>query len=233
MRRDVISEIVQRRARELQRVPRWEHVTRRMLSVMGALDEIKARFPRSNEARSELLRYIPIALVSSTEGFFRIAVRELIDECPQYLPNISKLDLGPLPMEALVAIHGRQVSLGEFVSHSMKVKSLESVNSFLSRLTDCDFLSDVKTVRINPHDRPNAVSIESRAASIFKGVTETFRYRHIFSHELGTKERFGIRLADWCSESCLMFLIASEAFVRRLIHSRPTAASRRRGKPRG
>jgi len=233
MKRDIITEIVERRARELQRVPRWEHVTRRMLSVIKTLDEIRDRFPRSNEIRAELLRYIPIALVSCMEGFFRLAVRQLVDECPRYLPNIRKLDLAPLSMEALIAIHGKQVSLGELISHSISVKSLESVNTFMSRLTDSDFLSEIKTTRINPPGKPNAVTIEPQANWVFHGVTETFRYRHVFCHELATKEKFGVRLADRCTTSCLFFLVASEAFVSSLIGKRPTNASSRRGKPRG
>lgn len=110
--RDVIEEIAQVRGR------------RRFGSAIAELPfrlfSLERAFKEHDKSNSELTRYFPVALVACIEGYFRPAIKEVIDAGEPYLTNAER-PASSLKLDFTVvrAIHGKAVAVGELVAHSI------------------------------------------------------------------------------------------------------------------
>jgi len=84
---------------------------------------------------SEALALVPVGVVAEVEGVVRSAVRQLVDAGSPFVDRTDGLDLRVRPgLEAMKALHGQRISLGEWVSHLVRISSVEHVQAHLTTL---------------------------------------------------------------------------------------------------
>ena len=213
-KRDFVAEIKARHARG-----RW-HPT----SAPLRLTHIRFALEAVPEEEDELLRYFPIALVATIEGFFREAITALVDAGPPFLDNLLRSPFGKeqrFDLSILAAVAGRQVTVGELVANLLPLKSLRQVGGTITSICGSDFLSDVRTV----YDRA-AVEIDGSPPSpilsdpdaILADVTAAFEYRHIYAHELADSHPLARKQASSFLTSVSQFLTASAEVISNTVY---------------
>ncbi len=226
-KRDYVNEIASRRNRLLRRTNRWDQVTKRLQPLVLSLDELKKTRQIDKSVRKELIKYIPIGGVACIEGWYRMAVAELIDRGSPFRENAMSFDEIRFDPSSVLAIHERKLSLGEFFAHFLPAKRFDDLNRTLSIISGEDFLERFRFTRINPEGKPNPVTFAEEAPTIFDGVKRTFELRHIFCHELSTALRFSVDEIEHCAYGFLFFLIGADRAIQDLIDNKPNPAPRK------
>ena len=67
-------------------------------------------FKRHDESERELIRYLPVALIACVEGYFRMAIKDLVDSGEPYLTNAEKPASSlKLDFSLIRAVHGKAI----------------------------------------------------------------------------------------------------------------------------
>lgn len=207
--RDIIREIADIRQR------------RRFGSSMAELPlrlfALEHAFKVHDKSQGELTRYFPVALIACVEGYFRMAMKDLIDAGEPFLTNAEKLaSSSKLDFSVLRAVHGKTITVGELVAHSVSLSRLEHIENALSSLLGASFLHALRTttdrwaheVRGEP-----AIPILSEPDEVFTDVARTFELRHIICHEIASAYDIESDEVARCLESCVAFLQAADEFI--------------------
>lgn len=223
-KRDFINEIIERRSRLPQ--------VRAMSLLLDRLRDLEQEFDRRDELRDEMMRYFPVAIVACLEGFFRELIRELIDHGPSFSDRIDEIENSRIDMTALKAIHGRRISVGEFISHQVSLSSFEAVVAVMARLVGDDFLRRLSEVRttwsarlFGEEDAPPVLGDPNIA---FEGLKEAFRLRHILAHELATNYPITREAIEGAFFATSAFIYAANELVNQLIHPDEDASQNER-----
>jgi len=177
--RDLVAEITERRARFAQR-----------LHAVGAGRVTHLRKVLLESApSSELLGYFPVAAIAALEASFRAVVKEAIDSSPDYL---RRLEAAGLLREArpdwhlLAAIAGKQITVGELVSHLLPFSSVGHLERVVSAITDTPFNEALPKAARRAWDTGRASAsdlIVLDAAQDAKLLARAFELRHDVAHE--------------------------------------------------
>jgi hypothetical protein len=132
----------------------------------------------SSEAE-QLLKYVPVGLIATVEVFFRNLIGQLIDFGSPYVERVRGFDNIRFDVDYMVAIPQKRVSVGEFVSHQLKINNLNNIQAYMRIMTDQDFWNSLKNVV----DRESGETILKDAEAAFQSMEEMFRMRHIIAHE--------------------------------------------------
>lgn len=207
--RDIIEEIAQVRGR------------RRFGSAIAELPfrlfSLERAFKDHDQSNAELTRYFPVALVACIEGYFRLAIKELIDAGEPYLTNAERPASSiKLDFTVVRAIHGKAVTVGELVGHSVPLSRLEHIESAMASLLGTSFLDRMRTVtdRWEHEVRGEPIKpILSDPDRIFAGVSKAFELRHIICHEIASAHEIDYTEVARCFESCVSFLRAADELI--------------------
>ena len=176
--------------------------------------------PDGDEGSSELIRYIPIALTSSIEWYFKRAIQDLIDAKDEYRHNIELLTDAKFDLEAVLAIEGRTVTIGEFATHLISISNLSDVDKHVSAILGEEFFKELKKLEF----RMFAVSEEQRLpSSVFQTISKMIEMRHVYCHEISTTPKISIGLAYLQVADCVSFFAAAERFLSDRIGPTPAA----------
>lgn len=219
-KRDLVAEIEEIRSRAWQGAYPVT-VPLRLRTLASAFSDVSGMDP-------ELLRYVPIGVVACYEGFFRSAVRTLVDAGTPYAENARQLgqvrDMR-LDLEVLGAVHGQRISVGELVAHVVSINSVEHLDGILSTILGRNFFEELRTVKdrwaTEVEKKPSKPIIDDWDGT-FKRVSEMFRLRHIYAHEtvdLDVPDRDEITRG---LEASVTFLSAAAALMGDILH--PNAA---------
>ena len=133
-----VQRILEGHQRERFRVGK-ESANVRLIALRFAYDSILPN-------QSELLRYFPIALISCVETFFKKAIKELVDYGEPYLSNAQSLmEKGHYNYEILTGLHGQIITIGDLISHHIRINNLTSLISIMSEVMDLKFRDKVAT----------------------------------------------------------------------------------------
>ena len=104
-----------------------------LFSRLSKIERAAKDFDPRNE---ELLRYFPVAMVACMEGYFRLAMKELIDGGEQFLSRSETLFKRDLKVDFLMLkeVHGKSLTLGELIAHLTRCNNLSDINSNISTL---------------------------------------------------------------------------------------------------
>ena len=138
--------------------------------------------------QTELLRYFPVALISCVETFFKLAIKELIDHGDPYLRNAQKFkERWHYDYEVLTSLHGQVITIGDLISHHVRVNNLTTLIAEMSCVMGLKFENHLAT----SVDRYSVEVLKKEASPIisnidktFSQVSEVFRLRHIICHEI-------------------------------------------------
>jgi len=190
--------------------------------------------------KKEIHRYIPIGIIACAESYFRAATKELIDfgtPFSENAANFNKTKDIKFDFAVVQAIQGKQVTVGDFVSHLLPMNNLDDISSTLGVLTGKDFLRDLKPYLFKDEFFDEEKGYETylppidgltqdqlnKVAEIYEDVKETYRLRNIFCHEAAEPEIIEVQKIYRCFDNTVKFLEATNEFIWDLIDpNRPT-----------
>ncbi|PSB00848.1 lysozyme inhibitor LprI family protein [Merismopedia glauca] len=154
----------------------------------------------------EFSRYIPKAVVASLQGFLRSVWGKTLDLGEPYSSRIAKYlkDKSKVTFDFITVrqIAREDITLGEFVAHSLSFNNFEDVTEAFSAILDCNFSDLLK----QQSDSEGNDIIGDRAV-FFQKIDVLFRERHIFSHELADHYYLS-------KEDALIFINVAEQLVK-------------------
>ena len=186
----------------------------RLLYLEGAYKD------RENIDR-ELWRYFPISIVSCSEAFFRLAIKQLIDAGEPYVTNSKDL-LGNRRVDfgILKALHGQSITIGDIAGHLVSMNNLNQISEVMTKLLGHDFLNEVSqaydrwAVEIGKESKKPIIS---DADLTFRFIARAFELRHIFCHEFANKYKLDISEIEQCFEHFCTFLTASREHIQQTL----------------
>jgi hypothetical protein len=198
---------------------RMRLVLSRMTPVLMARNSLTSQKSTAREEieRDELLRYFPIAIVACLEGYFQLVYRDLIDAGQPYLGNAMKAlkDL-KFGVDVVLQVHGRRITAGELLAHQLKHNKLLDIDANMSHLTGRSFFSELKQKKL----LESAFKDEDWARVYpkwYQLLEKTFELRHIFCHELATREKLKVaEISDSC-DATVGLIFATEGYLADLI----------------
>lgn len=212
--RDVIQEIAQVRKRR-----RFGSTMAELPSRLFALERAFAEHAPTNV---ELTRYFPVALVACIEGYFRLAIKELVDAGEPYISHAEKTASGlKLDFAVVRAVHGKAVTIGELIGHSVSLSRLEHIESVMTGLLGDSFLNRLRAVsdRWAHEVRGEPITpMLKDAGQVFVSVTKAFELRHIVCHELATAHDVDHEEVARCFDGCVAFLRAADELLSQILH---------------
>lgn len=212
MGRDIVSEITSIKGRRSLILP-FRDVTLRIHALGDAIKSQK-------QLSTEFLRYIPIAAIGIVEGFFRIAIKELVDSKPEYATNAEKYKDLKFDFRVISALHSRSLTAGELLSHLLACSSFENLNTHLSQIIGNDFTHLISTFydrwEVEIKKQPK-VPILSDTGKIFQSLRRLFELRHIYCHELAAEHFPSESEVLACWEDTKRFLETADSLIYELI----------------
>lgn len=167
-----------------ERLSEWPHGVRHIVRLQQLRDDIAVA---ADHTSSELVWYVPVALVSCIESFFKEAVGRMLDSGSPYLERIPGLKLQPLSIPDFNVLQEGKVSLGEFVAYQQSYSSLEAIGRLVSTIAECDFLVELKNTeeRLPWNSSPlyPGPVMGDDPGRVFESIKECFRLRHLVCHE--------------------------------------------------
>lgn len=177
---------------------------------------------------------VPVGVVAQVETVVRDTIRHLVDAGPPFVDRVADLDLRVRPgIEAMKALHGRKISLGEWVSHLVRVSSIAHVQDHLATLLGVpDFKTFLGSVRYfdgpspadlgaNPEEFPDDIEeapiLVEDPVRVVASLGKLFAARHQAAHEAGPPEIPAETLGVW-TEDAVLFCDALRTHVNATLH---------------
>jgi uncharacterized protein YecT (DUF1311 family) len=211
MARNRINEILDRRSREERMIPHYE----------GQANDVARGWQAGEGPLREAPDFVPIRLVTIIEVFTRKWVENLIDAGEPYLERAAKLLGGTtakLDFSVVRALAGKQITVGELISHTVSTNSLPGVAVTLNTLIDSDIfnkidgLPDRWAVEINSDHSPIIPDVKVMRNHLAK----LFATRHILVHEIAADKPYQLTdIGDFISAS-QQFISAVDQFLHTL-----------------
>lgn len=213
-KKKVVDEIFAVRERRKTNLPSGE--------LFFRLIWIEDAYKNRDKNDKELLRYFPIAIIACIETFFRLIIKQIIDYGDPYLTNSqSIMPKNNVSFDVLKALHGQKITIGDVISHSISISSLEHIVSNINKIMEFDFLKKLSLVRdrwaVEIESKPDKPML-SNPNEIFKYVSRTFELRHIFCHETASNHVFEIEEVEKCYENSIKFLKASNELIHQILY---------------
>ncbi|MEK7725317.1 MAG: lysozyme inhibitor LprI family protein [Acidobacteriota bacterium] len=202
MKRDYVEEILSKKERTkynerdnilYDRIRALDSVVEHCYKIIDTTsDPLRIGIASTNlKENGELHKYIPIGIIACVESYFRSTVKELIDIGSPFSDKASNLREIKFDFTVVQAIEGRKVSVGDFLSHLIPMKSFDDISSTLGVLTGKDFLNELKPYFFEKSDEEKrfpsldelSKDMHTTVGKIYGGVKEAFRLRNIFCHE--------------------------------------------------
>jgi len=188
-----------------------------MMELPFRLFSLEHAFRNQKDHDGELVRYFPVALIACVEGYFRMAIKDLIDTGDPYLSNAEKPASSiRLDFSVVRAVHGKAITVGELVAHGIQLSRLEHIDVALSTILGTGFLKGLETVTDRwAHEigGKEVAPILENPNEVFADVARTFELRHIICHEIASAYEIKLEEVARCFESCVAFLRASDEFI--------------------
>ena len=163
---------------------------------------------------SEESGFFIVATVACIESFFKWEIRRQIDSSNQ--GELSQLQLDELlpriTPDLLAAVHGREITIGELISHMVRLSNLDAITHAVKLIIRCDLIQLLKTAR-DPEQRRDmgekAPFLVENIGRLLEDVRQTFRLRHVICHEAHLSSTTSIDEIKRLCEACYVFVRAS------------------------
>jgi uncharacterized protein YecT (DUF1311 family) len=183
---------------------------------------LEKAFKDHDRKQQEFTRYFPVALIATIEGYFRMAVKDLVDAGEPYLSNSERLaSTIKLDFSIIRSVHGKSITIGELVAHAVPLSRLEHIEAAISSLLGTSFLAKLRVTTDRwPHEikGESAEPLLTEPDQVFAAVARMFELRHIICHELASAYEIEYDEVAKCFESCVQFLRASDELVSETLH---------------
>jgi uncharacterized protein YecT (DUF1311 family) len=207
--RDIIQEIA-----DIRRRRRFNSAIAELPLRLFALEN---SFEKLDKSDNELIRYFPVALVACIEGYFRVAIKDLIDVGEPFLGHAEKLaSTVKIDFSLLRAVHGKNITVGELIAHGVSISRMEHIDNALSGLLGVGFLQKLRTTtdRWDHEIRGKPLTpILTNPDEVFACVVRMFELRHIICHEIASAYEIDGDEVSRCFEGCISFLRAADELI--------------------
>lgn len=210
--RDFIAEIVEIRSRHPDTSNRLAVFVQRMDDLRLLAKEWLADSWHGidEKCRLEALRYIPIAVVASMQGWLRFAVRDLVDAGEPFSTNSKRLKFD-FDHDLVMALAAQKLTAGEIISHFVSCNRIEDILGTLDKVSGVKFPPLMQSVNLGSEKEPKLVGdVYEEIAPI---VTDTFRLRHIFAHEMAPHEKIAPETIVRRVGACQVFITACDSVM--------------------
>lgn len=208
-KRDYIEEILAKKHRNYARADREKQFRQRIVPLVLGFRSLKS-LKREVEFRDEWLKYGAIGYIACIEGYFKMLFANLIDHGPPYSENIKGFKEMNFKVDVIMAMHAKKVSLGEFISHLLPIKSVSDINHNMSILIDRDFLDFFNN---EPVSKLNRKSFKEVFPKTVGKLEELFKFRHIFCHEIAVKGKVPVQKIEDGINAAASFIIHTEEII--------------------
>lgn len=208
-KRDYINEIIEKRGRLVEQAGRMENFFKRVYPVVSGFRAFKD-LPDEIDYKNEWLKYSAIGYIACLEGYFRLLIADLINFGEPYITNVKNFRDIKFSLENIVAIHLKKVTLGDYISHLLSINSINDVNFNISTILDIDFFTELKAF---PCKLWNNDPVSKVFPDIISSPQKFFELRHLYCHELATREKVKIENIELYISTTAAFVILTEELI--------------------
>lgn len=213
MARKIIDEILDIKSRFDIADDKDIRLIKRISPLMRSFYLIQSHINKDDmEAKTELYKYFPVALVVTIEGFFRETIGELIDNHAFYREKLHQFKDFKFNIEPILAIEASKISIGDLVSHLLPLNNLTDINKTMKTFTNRNFIKDIKAL-INIAYEKKTASKKDNANLVFKNLNKMFRLRNIICHELSNTAHINEIEVEQMFMSVTWLHIATDVYV--------------------
>ena len=155
----------------------------------------------------QLLEYVPVKIVACFEQFFRAEYQEILVN-PKVKKNLKNIDLfkdTKFNFDVIGAFEENTISLSDYLSLLIPCSKLADIDNAISKLLGINFLSEFRK--------------KEKGKEILESVSEIFRLRHIYCHEVPLKKNIDVDCARKLISHAIEFIDNSDDIIRNTLYS--------------
>ena len=155
----------------------------------------------------QLLEYVPVKIVACFEQFFRAEYQEILVN-PKVKKNLKNIDLfrdTKYDFDVIEAFEENDISLSDYLSLLIPCSKLADIDNAISKLLGINFLSEFRK--------------KENGNAILESVSEIFRLRHIYCHEVPLKKNIDVDCARKLISHAIEFIDDSDDIIRNTLYS--------------
>jgi len=209
----IIDQIVELKSRQLKRTGRVDQVHKRLIPISDAYKLLASRDISNRQVRTELLRYIPVSLVACIEGYFTLAIKDIVDGGPPFSNNVNKFKDLTFKLESVLALHEKNVTLGDIVAGILPLSNPSAIYSCMETILGESFTEMVKHHELKCPHCDEKSPLHLMFPSFFKEIEQIYKVRNIFFHEIAPSESVSVKQIGKLLSSATLFIYVSESII--------------------
>ena len=155
----------------------------------------------------QLLEYVPVKIVACFEQLFRDEYKEILVN-PKVKKNLKNIDLfkdTKFNFDVIGAFEENTTSLSDYLSLLIPCSKLADIDNAISKLVGINFLSEFRK--------------KDNGKEILESISEIFRLRHIYCHEVPLKKNLDVDSARKLISHAVEFIDVSDDIIRNALYS--------------
>ena len=155
----------------------------------------------------QLIEYVPVKIVACFEQFFRAEYQEILEN-PKVKKNLKNIDLfkdTKFNFDVIGAFEENTISLSDYLSLLIPCSKLADIDNAISKLLGINFLAEFKK--------------KDDGKVILESISEIFRLRHIYCHEVPLKQVLDVNNARKLISHAIAFIDNSDDIIRTALYS--------------
>ena len=155
----------------------------------------------------QLMEYVPVKIVACFEQFFRAEYQEILVN-PKVKKNLKNIDLfkdTKYDFDVIGAFEENDITLSDYLSLLIPCSKLADIDNAISKLLGINFLSEFGK--------------KENGKAILGSVSEIFRLRHIYCHEVPLKKSIDVDSARKLISHAIEFIDDSDDIIRNALYS--------------
>lgn len=156
---------------------------------------------------SQLIEYVPVKIVACFEQLFRDEYKEILVN-PKVKKNLKDIDLfkdTKFNFDVIGAFEENTTSLSDYLSLLIPCSKLVDIDNAISKLVGINFLSEFRK--------------KDNGKEILESISEIFRLRHIYCHEVPLKKNLDVDSARKLISHAVEFIDVSDDIIRNALYS--------------
>jgi hypothetical protein len=178
--RNPIQEILDRRSRGSSESEPFSEASISLTKLFSVFGGDEYGLLKKSESSHELFKYIPVAVVAIIQSYLSAVIASLIDadDDGTYRSNARRIRNINFGIDAVLAIGGKTITAGEFISHNLRFNSISAIDEIMSVVLGYQVFKTIKNVH-KQRNKPKELALDIGT------LKRAFEKRHIVCHEFG------------------------------------------------